>query len=231
MDVKLKISAQLHGINLYNFGEGKDWNGYFTKNQCYIDGLESLKDKYGYVIGVDAMDVLFMDSLDNTIKEYNENYLGKLVFNGEDFDGTNAAYDNAYSNRIAREDYLNHRTKLNYTSTNKYKYLNSGCFIGPIDKVIWAMKEAYKYKDRWGGNVDNGPMEEVYLSTNDIVVDEECRIFQTLSDNEAGGVNFDLVYKEGKPFNKRYGTSPTILHGPGKCPMVQPWRILTNNYY
>jgi hypothetical protein len=228
MDVKLKISAQLNGIDLYNFGEGKDWNGYFTKNECYINKLEQLKAKYKYVIGVDGRDVLFMDGLDMILKVYNENYLGKLVFNGEDFNGSGLSFDKVNG---AREEYTNHRTKLNYASDNKYKFLNSGCFIGPIDTVIWAMKEAYNYKENWGGEVDNGPMEEVYLSSDDIVVDEECRIFQTLSSNEAGGVNFDLIYKEGKPFNKRYGTNPMILHGPGKSHMVQSWRILTNNYY
>jgi hypothetical protein len=231
MDIKLKISAELNGISLCNFGEGKDWNGYFTKNQCYIDGLEKVKHKYKYVIGVDARDVLFMGGLDEIIKTYNENYLDKLVFNGEDFDGTVAGYDTSYPNKDIREEYTNHRTNLNYTSTNKYKFLNSGCFIGPIDTAIWAMKEAYKYKDNWGGNVDNGPMEEVYMSTDKIIVDEECKIFQTLSENESGGVNFDLIYKEGKPFNRRYKTNPAILHGPGKSHMVQPWRILNKNYY
>jgi hypothetical protein len=228
MDVKLKISAQLHGINLCNFGEGKDWKDYFTKNECYINGLESVKHKYKYVIGVDARDVLFMGGLGEILNEYVENYNDKLVFNGEDYDGSIASFDKING---TREDYVDYRSKLNYASTNKYKYLNSGCFIGPIDTAIWAMKEAYKYKDKWGGNVDNGPMEDVYFSTDKIVVDEQCKIFQTLSDNEAGGVNFDLVYKQGKPFNRKYNTNPVILHGPGRCHMVQPWRILTNNYY
>jgi hypothetical protein len=74
-------------------------------------------------------------------------------------------------------------------------------------------------------------MEEVYMTSHNIVVDEKCRIFQTLSENEAGGVNFDVIYKEGKPHNRRYKTNPKILHGPGHSLMVQPWRILNGNYY
>jgi hypothetical protein len=229
MDTKLRISAEAFGINLHNFGKDKQWQGYFTKNSEYINELSKLREQYTHVLGVDARDVLFMDGLDSILKEYNEHYYNKLVFNGEDCDGLEASYDNALTTE--RDAYINYRPSLPYKSTGKYKYLNSGCFIGPIDTLIHSMEKAFRFKDKWGGNWDQGPMEEVYMTSHNMVVDEECRIFQILSENEAGGVNFDLIYKEGKPHNRRYETNPKILHGAGHSLMVQPWRILTGNYY
>lgn len=228
-DTKLRISAEIFGINLHNFGKDKQWQGYFTKNSEYINELSKLREQYTHVLGVDGRDVLFMDGLDSILKEYNENYLNKLVFNGEDCDGKNASYDKSKGTK--RNDCLDFRLELPYKSTGKYKYLNSGCFIGPIDTLIHSMKKAFEFKDKWGGNWDQGPMEEVYLSSDNIVVDEECRIFQVLSENESGGVNYDLIYKGSKPYNRRYETNPKILHGAGLSLMVQPWRIINGNYY
>lgn len=229
MDIKLQVSAAHFGIQLHNLGKGKHWDNYFTKNECYIAELKQLKQKYDYVLGVDARDVLFFDTLQAIIDTYNTYYSGKLVFNAEDFTGKAASYD--LGTRTTRVKYENHRLNLPYTSANKYKYLNSGCFMGPIDLVITAMQAAYAYKDKWGNSVDNGPMEEVYLSSNYIVLDEQCRIFQIMSENESGGVNFDLVYKQGKPYNRHTDTYPKILHAAGHSHFIQAWRILTGNYY
>lgn len=230
MDTKLRISAENFGINLHNFGKGKKWNNVFTKNTEYINELSLLDKTYTHVIGVDGRDVLFMDGLESILEEYNKSYYGKLVFNGEDSESDGATSDKALN--IERySGSIDHRSSLPYKSTGKYKYLNSGCFIGPIDTLIHSMEKAFKFKDKWGGNVDQGPMEEVYFESDNIVVDEECRIFQVLSENESGGVNYDLIYKGNKPYNRRYGTYPKILHGAGLSLMVQPWRMLTGNYY
>jgi len=213
-----------------NFGENKKWKGYFTKNDLYISNLTKLKDRYKYALCVDARDILFMRGLDSILKNYNEYFLDKLVFNGEDTNETGASYDKVMGS--SRNNFINHRMDLPYTSTNKYKYLNSGAFIGPIDLIIETLTEAYKYKEKHGGSVDQGPIEEVYLSnTENICVDEKCKIFQVLSENNSGGVNFDVIYKKGKPYNRLTNSAPSVIHGPGHALMVQQWRMITDTYY
>jgi len=119
---------------------------------------------------------------------------------------------NAETNCYPNKDLDEPQKKL---EKGKYRYLNSGMYIGEIDYVIWVLKKCVELNLE----DDQESLQKVYIeNSKDIKLDSNCELFQVLWDEEYGrSANFDMVfnYDSGSRYNQRTDTYPAIFHSPG----------------
>ena len=193
-------SSQRVGIDLTLFGgEWKKWENFNTKYEILLEELPKYKDEYDLVLFTDSRDVMYWKRKHEILRALEKFKDYKMVVNAE---------TNCYPNKDLDEP----QKKL---EKGKYRYLNSGMYVGEIDYVIWVLKKCVELNLE----DDQESLQKVYIeNSKDIKLDSNCELFQVLWDEEYGrSANFDMVfnYDSGSRYNQRTDTYPAIFHSPG----------------
>jgi len=181
------------------------WGDKISKTLEYLYTLN--KDKYKYVMGLDALDVIVSTDLDgegqmwdDIIKLYNKSPFD-IIYNAEKTCWPNHRTGLGTS---LKEGYLvDELTRCIHIEEEIYKgmyksdwcYLNSGCWIGRLDKVIEFYEEVHKLISEYpeakltegffGG--DQGFIRALIPKFwPKVGIDYNCDIFQTLQEVECG---------------------------------------------
>jgi hypothetical protein len=172
------------------------WKGFFTKiNEAYKRSVQ-IKNKYDYILFVDAHDVCFVGDFDN-IREYLECHL---------------EYDCVFSTEKACWP-ASSLSGLYPENKSDWKYLNSGSYLFKIDRFIDIIES----------NMPDIHCDDQLYFTQLLLsgkmnckLDTECRLFQSLAHDD--GSSFDVV--DGKFQNVKTETFPVVLHGNGKSNLI-----------
>ena len=171
----------------YEIIEG-NWVGYSTKLHgiyAYLKAHPNLKD----FIFTDAFDTMFIQEPKN-FKPIAENFVS-----GE---------TNCWTGKHDTE------TAKLFTSTEKFKYPNSGGFYMQSDFFIKLFEEHTPQET----DDDQAWLIQMVLAYN-IVVDTNCATFQTLYEVKPN----EFRVADGKLINNWTGTAPLVIHGNGKTDM------------
>ncbi|MDB4435697.1 glycosyltransferase family 25 protein [bacterium] len=192
--IPLNDSAALHSVYPKNLGTNVEWKGTDMsgaggghKVTIFREYLNTLPDS-DVVLFTDAYDVIY----NADIQEITRRYLGfkkKVVFSAEQYIWP----DKSLADKFPQCD-------------TKYKYLNSGTFIGRVDELkrIVADSEIAEYED------DQLFYQKAFLSGKyDIALDSECYIFQTHDTDTY------FEYDQKKVFNPITNAYSCIYHGNG----------------
>lgn len=94
-------------------------------------------------------------------------------------------------------------------STKAFRYLNSGSYIAPIDEYLALVDQfPVDYADD-----DQRYFTNIYLKTDRIKLDTECRLFQSFAFTDAS----DLTIKHDRIINNYSQSEPAVIHFNGKC--------------
>lgn len=187
-------------------GRGLAWNGFVTKVKIlknYINNCES-----DIVLFTDSRDVVFADR-DIEILNLFLSTDSKILFGAE---------TNLYPNK----------NLIHGDSTKKYRYLNSGLFIGYTS----YLKDLFNSLDIHDAMDDQEALQEKYIQGFPITLDTDCLIFQNLWDENGGrSCNFDLLYQPRYIENLRTNTRPKIFHAPGPTTVLsQAYKVAMRLY-
>lgn len=202
----LSESTNRHRITVNNVLNGK-WIGGTMEGpgggQKLVDLLQYINDNnlpdHDVILFTDAFDVFFHRDLDNIIGRY-------LEFNTEVV--------------FAAEQYLWPDESLLFPTTHtKYRYLNSGCFIGRVGEIKGLLSRPIKSEED-----DQLYLQQQFLTQKfDVVLDTEGYIFQT--NEEECVVVKDMIFN---PITKCYSC---IYHGNGGSEAKLKLCELYNNLY
>ena len=212
----LKTSSAAFGINVVNIGEGVKWNGGDMtgpgggqKINLVKNYLNTLDDN-DVVLFVDGYDVFFADDL-NTITERFLGFNTNVLF---------AAEINCWPEKSVASFFDSH---------TKYKYLNSGLYMGYVKSLKHLMQT----------DIQDSEDDQLYFQRQYIVnkfnptkdmniqLDVENYIFQCLAD--ASG---DVGVKSNKQLiNTDTMCCPCIVHGNGGTNHKQDFEKLYNELF
>lgn len=162
-------------------GLGETWQGFGMK---IIKTREYLRTLVGYThfIFVDAYDTLFLKPITD--------YEGGIIFSTEKncWPDYNAPYPE---------------------SKAVFRYLNSGCYIAPIDEYLALIDHfPINYADD-----DQRYFTNIYLKTDKIKLDTDCKLFQSYAFTDQN----DLTITPNSIINNHSGSEPAVIHFNGKC--------------
>lgn len=186
----------------YSFvGIGVHYYGFGTKVNCIQEYIDNYLDRsYTHVLVLDAYDVIMLKKEEILLSEYKYNFTDKdMVF---------AAEPLCYPD-VNLIDFYPKVTEVEF-----FRYLNSGCFIAPLDKIKNRAKLASKADDQRN-------YTRIYLDSTDITLDHKCKLFQCLNavPESIFKINFDMIRLRNTLVNTQTNTEPCILHGNGKFNM------------
>ena len=178
-------------------GNWQKWENFKTKLDILLEELPKYKNEYDLVLFTDARDVMYWRG---------KKYIKKALKEFEDFKMVINAETNCYPNKDLKEA----QDKI---ESGKYRYLNSGMFVGEIDFVIDVLK---KCKED-GLDDDQESFQNIYLEMPEYIkLDSNCELFQVMWDEEFGrSANFDIIFNNKFIYNIETDTYPCIFHSPG----------------
>lgn len=199
---RFKRSCDIYGIQLKTIGLGEEWKGGDMDagagggHKINLLKEEISKEEDGkIIIFSDSYDVIFC-SHSWDIKNKFKSKKCNVLFSAEPF---------CWPNKSLEGDKRWHKTK------SKYKYLNSGGFMG-YGKCIKDMLNWKKVEDSYD---DQLYYIEYFLEHNkqvNIKLDHDCSLFQVMN----GCVDdYDIIYSKGIIKNNVFNTHPCIVHGNG----------------
>ena len=206
--VKLNTSARHHGIDIINLGTNVEWQGTDMTGPGGGHKVSLLKD-YLYTLPVDDV-VLFTDAYDvfyaDDLETITERYLGfdcKVLFSAEQYCWPDANIENKFPE-----------------SPTKYKFLNSGTFIGRVGELKRMLST------NWITNAADDQLyyQKLFISGEfDIKLDYEGYIFQT---HEANTTNLN-----GQLYNPVTDCCSCIYHGNGGDLTKKKFEQLYNKFF
>ena len=190
--VKLNTSARHYGIDIINLGTNVEWQGTDMTGPGGGHKVSLLKD-YLHTLPVDDV-VLFTDAYDvfyaDNLETITERYLGfdcKVLFSAELYCWPDANIENEFPQ-----------------SPTKYRFLNSGTFIGRVGELKRMLSTDWIAND----SDDQLYYQKLFLSGEfDVKLDYEGYIFQT---HEAKATNLN-----GQLHNPETRCCSCIYHGNG----------------
>ena len=208
-------SCDIYNLPYITLGLNEKWEGLdMSKGPGGGHKINLLKkylktiDNDSLILFTDSYDVIINTNIDEIIKKF-INLNCKLLFSSEIFCWPDVNLKNKYSK-----------------NNNYFKYLNSGGFIGYAKNIkdIILSSNIKNYDDDQlfftkkfleNDNLENDNLENDNLENNDnnIKLDYNCEIFQTLS-----GLNinsFDININKSRIFNSITSSNPCIIHGNG----------------
>ncbi len=196
---RIKHSLELFGYNYKVLGFGDEWNGGNMakgpgggKKIVYLQKfLKSYKGNCKYIVFSDCYDVIALQNPKILFQKYKNYFNNKIVFSAEKFCWPDKTLSDKYPK-----------------APNDFKYLNSGGFIGPIDDLRKLVEKPILPSDDDQLYYTHRFLEE----ENNIVLDYEAKIFQTLSGCSISDFHFDL---SKSVFKNKFGNIPSLLHGNG----------------
>jgi len=211
---KLLRSGAKHGIQFENIAKKIEWvggdivnsTGGGQKINILRDHISKLPDD-DIVFYCDGYDVFIVDHLDEFLYRYAE-FNHKVIFAAEQYCWP---VDNAEEQKALVSK---HFTDLD----TKYKYLNSGVFIGRVSEL----KKIFKDPIENDGD-DQLYCQKKYLSEKyDIVIDTDCYMFQC---HEA-----EVYPRKGLLFNPNTRCYNLLYHGNGGQDAKQKLNQLYTNF-
>ena len=195
----MNTSAALKGVYPTNLGNNVDWEGTDMSAQggghkvnLLKSHIENLPDN-DVVLFTDAYDIVYNDDLDQITKRY-LGFNTKVLFAAEQY---------IWPDKKLKKDFNKCQSATEFNT--KYKYLNSGMFIGVVSELKKILEEA----DIENDSDDQLFFQKAFLSGNyDIKLDYECYIFQC----HDVGVG---IIPNGQIANNITGCRPCIYHGNG----------------
>jgi len=195
---RIEESARRVGIEVKMFGGGwKKWENFKTKLEILLKEIPKYKKEYDLVLFTDARDVMYWKGKQDILESLEKFKDYKMVVNAE---------TNCYPNK----DLAKPQIKL---EKSKYRFLNSGMFIGEIDFVIDVLKKCMEDKL----DDDQESLQNIYIiDSKNIKLDSNCELFQVMWDEDyARSANIDVIFNNKWIYNKKTKTYPSIFHSPG----------------
>lgn len=187
----LKKSALLNNIEV-NYLKNETWDGYVDKIIA-IDNIIKKHDDNDIICFIDAYDVLINNNLEYLLEKFK--YYNCELLIGAELNCYPSHYKYMYPNIVS-----------------KYKYVNSGGYIG----YKYAIQELFSWKSYndiykiCSNGGDQSYFTEYFISkqSDKIKLDSECLIFQNMH-----LVNWnELFFENGKLCNAIMKTTPCFIH-------------------
>lgn len=199
----LLASLKDKGYDYSFIGMGDRFEGFGRKLIAVNNYIKTyMDDSYTHVMVLDCWDLLVISNMTAFKKKYLTHYrIDDVVFSAE---------INCYPDEVLKDNYPD--TTINV----KFRYLNAGSWIAPINKALQITDNAYPKLH------DQRHFTNLYLNSDLIKLDHNCHLFQTLY-----GVNTDTIHIEDKYITnysitfKGGRSTPCILHGNGKVNMTE----------
>lgn len=197
---QLKRSCEVNGLDLTVLVNSEiqwNWAGLpDIYNWCKTDEAR----EYTHILYSDGFDTFAQLGMQNIEVCYKET--DKMLFSTE-------------KHCFPRKDWEDKHPK---PAPSEWQYLNHGQFIAPID-VFLRLYEGVFTKDI---TCQEYAMELFLNGSQDIVLDYECRIFQTIA------FESDEDFKYGSFIqNLKTNSIPCFLHGNGKTDMSKVYKLFT----
>jgi procollagen-lysine,2-oxoglutarate 5-dioxygenase len=189
---KYNIQYKILGLNTkWNGGDMKTTGGgqkiNLLKKELKQWDIEKLKSTL--LLFSDSYDAINLSNEEEIIEKYNNISKNKILFSVEKYCWPDASLNQYYP-----------ETK------SKYKYLNSGGFIGNAYEILKLIKMDINDNDD-----DQLYFTKIFLFDNkNIKLDYNCEIFQTLN----GSISDIYIYKN-RILNINNSSIPSIIHGNG----------------
>lgn len=184
------------GLPYRILGDGKVWKGgdMFAgtgggqKVNEILIALEEIENKL--IIICDTFDLFPLASKSEIIEKFNNLCSNdQILFSSEVYCWPDTSLASSYPE-----------------TTNKYRFLNSGSFIGYRDNIYNLIKHSI-IKDN---DDDQLYYTQKYLSGEKIILDHDCHLFQALN-----GCKKDIVVHRNRVYNKYTNSYPIFVHGNG----------------
>ena len=191
--VKLNDSAMKLGFSVKNIGANEDWHGTDMKSAGGGHKIVMLQEylatlpENDVVLFTDAYDVFYLFDKDDITRRFMD-FQCEILFSAE--------------TEIWPDPGMESKHPIPET---KYRFLNSGGFIGRVGALKELFAEELKPDDDDQLYVQRRWLEDT--TKWDMNLDYECYIFQT---NEA-----NMTIKDGLLYNEETGCYPAIYHGNG----------------
>ena len=195
----LNTSAALNGIYPVNIGTNVEWEGTDMsaaggghKVNLIKNYIQDLPDN-DVILFTDGYDVVYNDNLENITRKY-LSFNTKVLFSAEQFIWPEPSLQDEFDQLQSSEGY-----------DTKYKYLNSGTFIG----VVSELKKMLDHSTVENDGDDQLFFQRALLSDKyDVKLDYKCYLFQTH--------DVDIWLDGDDNFiNDETNQSPSIYHGNG----------------
>jgi len=191
--IQNNIKYKILGLNTkWNGGDMKTTTGggqkiNLLKKELNLWDIDSLKNTL--LLFSDSYDVINLSREEEIISKYNNISKNKILFSAEKYCWPDSSLKQYYP-----------ETK------SKYKYLNSGGFIGNAYEILKLIKMEINDNDD-----DQLYFTKLFLFDNkNIKLDYNCEIFQTLN----GSITDIYIYKN-RIINKNNSSIPSLMHGNG----------------
>lgn len=188
--------------SIINLGKNKKWNNYIDKLIAVQNYIQNLPDS-DILLFTDSYDVVFLENSDDTIKNIITSkffsYNTEILFSAE-----TSCFP------------WNHVQDLYPHSKTKYRFLNSGGYIG----FVYALKKLLQLSSFYDSPCDQGYFTYCYINMIHsshifdntklvkIMLDTECKLFQT-----AYAIPWEEFYiKSGKLYNTYTNSTPSLIH-------------------
>ena len=203
---RFKESCEIYNLDYKILGLNQEWKGGNMKQgmgggmkiNLLRDDLINYNDD-DIIFFTDSYDTIFLTNSDEILEKYYK-FNSDIVFSGEE-----TCWPDKNLSKIFED--------TNY----KYKYINSGGFIGKVSSIKLLLSK--ELKDNYD---DQLYIHMRYEEFKDIIkIDYTSEIFQTSTFSD-----IEIQYNKNRIINKLYKTSPCHLHGNGS----QHKKIIFNNY-
>jgi hypothetical protein len=169
---------------------------------AYIRDMAQQFRAFQHVVMTDAWDVLFYGTKEELVAKLPENMIV-------------SAERNCYPEA--------HLTK-EFTSESPWRYANNGMLAGAPEKLLRWCDLAEKTQDL--GILDQAWFNRRCLDSRLVWLDETTSIFYVVSAWLEDG---SLKMKDGRPWNSKYDTFPSLFHFSGKCNPESFRQLLSGN--
>lgn len=170
------------------------WRGYGTKIIETSKYVKSIQNQYANFIFVDGHDTFFLENMEGV--PHNANIpMGSIWFNGEKACWPDRELAHYFDN---------------VPEKNRWRYLNSGCYISGIPNFLQLVEENpinhNEDDQRWA--------TRLYLKQDGgVMIDHVCTLFQSIAFMADDEYNFN--YETGRLENLITGSKPRIIHANG----------------
>lgn len=196
--IRFENFCKLFNLNYQMIGEGKNWKG--GNMERGPGGGQKINELKNYIQTMDNELILVCDTFDliplSNEKEILTKYFSlcphqEILFSGEIFCWPDKDLKSCYS------------------GSSKYRYLNSGGFMGYSNDIFNLLHESVLNDDD-----DQRFFTKKYLSSGKIIIDSNCEIFQAMNGST------DLILHKNRIFNKHTKSYPIFLHGNGPSKLI-----------
>jgi hypothetical protein len=198
----LKESVKRNGGELVVLGYNQEWTGFSLKYSLMINYLKTL-DSNDIVCFVDGYDVICCRNLKDMINNFiklKKQHNCKIVV-GED------KMDMGFINNTISQYFI----YLFYGGTCKYRYLNSGTYIGYSKDVLDVVTNVYKLTNSDTSDDQIEMKKYCRMHENDFYIDIKSELFLTMN-KPYNNIDHKIKINNNKLY---YGSSqPFFIHAP-----------------